>query len=170
MARVREVEARERPLAPGERIDLDRADRAEIERLPRVGPELARRIVEHRETHGPFGSLAALDEVPGVGAALLASLERYVSFSGARLPARGGPPGAAPRPSGRGCEEGARVAVNRATEAELDCLPGIGPALARAIVADRASRGPYRQVEDLARVKGIGPALLGRLAPRLLVP
>src|SRR2546421_1044375 len=55
-----------RPLLPGERIDLDRADVTEITRLPRVGPALAQRIVAWRDQHGPFGSLARLDSVPGV--------------------------------------------------------------------------------------------------------
>src|SRR5690242_8722876 len=44
-----------RPLAPGERVDLDQADVTEITRLPRVGPALARRIVDWRTAHGPFG-------------------------------------------------------------------------------------------------------------------
>jgi competence protein ComEA len=59
-----------------------RSDVTEITRLPRVGPALAQRIVAWRETHGPFGSLAALDSVPGVGPKLLQSLKPYVSFSG----------------------------------------------------------------------------------------
>ena len=71
-----------RPLLPGERIDLDRADVTEITRLPRVGPALAQRIVAWREQHGPFGSLARFDSVPGVGPRLIESLRPYVLFSG----------------------------------------------------------------------------------------
>ena len=71
-----------RPLLPGERIDLDRADVTEITRLPRVGPALAQRIVAWREQHGPFGSLARFDSVPGVGPHLIESLRPYVLFSG----------------------------------------------------------------------------------------
>src|SRR5205814_147226 len=47
-----------RPLLPGERIDLDRADVTEITRLPRIGPAFAQRIVAWREQHGLFGGLA----------------------------------------------------------------------------------------------------------------
>ncbi|HET7789446.1 MAG TPA: helix-hairpin-helix domain-containing protein [Gemmatimonadales bacterium] len=72
-----------RPLAPGETIDVDRADATELTRLPRVGPALAQRIVDWRRDHGPFGSLAGLDSVPGVGPTLLAALAPYVTFSGA---------------------------------------------------------------------------------------
>ena len=67
-----------RPLLPGERIDLDRADVSEITRLPRVGPGLAQRIVAWRDQHGPFGSLARLDSVPGIGAKLLDAIRPYV--------------------------------------------------------------------------------------------
>ncbi|HUK21678.1 MAG TPA: helix-hairpin-helix domain-containing protein [Gemmatimonadales bacterium] len=77
-----------RPLQPGERIDLDRADVTEITRLPRVGPALAERMVAWRAAHGPFGSLTRLDSVPGVGPQLLEALRQYVTFSGAVPPAR----------------------------------------------------------------------------------
>src|SRR5437867_9033414 len=76
-----------RPLLPGERIDLDRADVTEITRLPRVGPALAQRIVAWREQHGSFGTLARLDSVPGVGPHLLEALRPYVMFSGVIPPA-----------------------------------------------------------------------------------
>jgi hypothetical protein len=72
-----------RPLAPGERIDVDRADVITLTRLPRVGPALAHRMVAWREQHGPFGSLARLDSVAGVGPKLLDALRPYVTFSGA---------------------------------------------------------------------------------------
>jgi competence protein ComEA len=53
--------------------------------------------------------------------------------------------------------------INRATADELETLPGIGPGLARAIVEYRESQGPFRAVEDLLLVPGIGPARLEQL-------
>ncbi|HEX9703914.1 MAG TPA: helix-hairpin-helix domain-containing protein [Gemmatimonadales bacterium] len=76
-----------RPLAPGERIDVDRADVTEITRLPRIGPALAQRIVAWRGERGPFGSLERLDSVPGVGPKLLEAIRPYVKFSGSFGPA-----------------------------------------------------------------------------------
>lgn len=76
-----------RPLQPGQRVDLDRADVTEITRLPRVGPALAHRIVAWRSEHGPIGSLARLDSVPGIGPGLLEALRPFVMFSGAIPPA-----------------------------------------------------------------------------------
>ena len=49
----------------------------------------------------------------------------------------------------------------------IETLSGIGPALAERIVADRDSSGPFGSLEGLRRVKGIGPALSAKLAPRV---
>ena len=48
------------------------------------------------------------------------------------------------------------ININTATESELQTLPGIGPATSEKIVADRNVNGPYRSVDDLQRVSGIG--------------
>ena len=53
--------------------------------------------------------------------------------------------------------------LNSADIAELDALPGVGPATAAAIVTDRERNGPFVSVADLARVPGIGPAKLSAL-------
>lgn len=60
-----------------------------------------------------------------------------------------------------------RIDVNRASAAELGRLPGVGPALAGRIVADRLQRGAFSGIAALERVRGIGPATLARLAPHL---
>jgi competence protein ComEA len=51
----------------------------------------------------------------------------------------------------------AQVDLNTADAATLETLPGIGPATATKIVADREANGPFASVEDLMRVSGIGP-------------
>ncbi len=58
-----------------------------------------------------------------------------------------------------------RINVNTASPEELEALPGIGPTLARRIVQERSTRGPFKSIEDLQRVKGIGPAKAAKLAP-----
>ncbi len=57
------------------------------------------------------------------------------------------------------------VNVNTATVAELELLPGVGPAKAQAILEARRERGGFKSVEELEDVKGIGPVALGRLRP-----
>jgi competence protein ComEA len=53
-----------------------------------------------------------------------------------------------------------KLNVNLASAEELERLPGIGPALAARIVAHREAHGPFRTVDDLLRVSGIGPKTL----------
>lgn len=53
---------------------------------------------------------------------------------------------------------GGTVNLNTASIEQLDTLPGIGPSTAQKIVADRTANGPFRTVDDLMRVPGIGPA------------
>lgn len=55
------------------------------------------------------------------------------------------------------------VDLNLATAADLEALPGIGPATARAILAARDRAGRFASVEDLLDVRGIGPAKLEAL-------
>jgi competence protein ComEA len=146
-----------RPLAPGETIDADRAPAEELARLPRVGPGLARRIVADRDARGPFGSLAGLDRVPGIGAALLGEVGRYVTFSGVpRVPA-GGEAGSA------GAAGPTPLDLNSAPAEALQTLPGVAAARARAIEAWRARHGPFRGPDDLARVPGIGAKRAARI-------
>lgn len=65
--------------------------------------------------------------------------------------------------SAGGADPSAPVNVNTATEAELEGLPGIGPTLAAAIVAERERNGPFRSADDLTRVHGIGEGRLAQL-------
>jgi len=60
-------------------VDLNRATATELEALPGIGPTLAERIVQHRDTRGPFSSVENLEEVPGIGEAILEALRPLVS-------------------------------------------------------------------------------------------
>ncbi len=66
-------------------------------------------------------------------------------------------------------EAGLQVDLNRATQAELEQLPRIGPRTAERIVAFRTARGGFRRVEDLMLVQGIGEKTLERLRPHVTV-
>lgn len=162
-AAVAEREAAERPLEPGERLDPNTATATELTRLPRVGPALAERIVADREASGRYRTLEDLGRVAGVGERTLELLAPHVSLrAGTRL-AR---PASSP-PDGRP-DAGSPLDLNRATAAELQTLPGVGPVLADRIVAYRDSVGRFGRVEELGSVKGIGPATLERLRDRVV--
>jgi len=56
-----------------------------------------------------------------------------------------------------------RLDVNRATQAQLECLPGIGPRRAAAILAERKKRGAFRDLWELCEVPGIPRGIVTRL-------
>ena len=61
------------------------------------------------------------------------------------------------------------VDLNTAGSVELESLPGIGPAIAGAIIDERARRGGFRTVDDLLGVRGIGRAKLEQIRPLVVV-
>lgn len=61
------------------------------------------------------------------------------------------------------------VNINTAAKSQLITLPGIGPALAGRIIEQRAV-APFQSVDDLQRVRGIGPAKLERIRPFVTAP
>ena len=63
---------------------------------------------------------------------------------------------------------GPMVDIQSASAAELESLPGVGPARAQAIIAYR-TRTPFRRVEDILRVDGIGRATFRTMRSRLTV-
>ena len=59
------------------------------------------------------------------------------------------------------------VNINRASIAQLDSLPGIGPVLAARIIEYRKTHGPFVAIEDLRKVRGIGTRLFDEIKARL---
>lgn len=135
-----------RPLAPGETIDVNRADAVQLQRLPGVGPARATAIVRERDAGGPFASAADLERVAGIGTGMIERWAGIVVASGS--PRRARPP------------RSAGVDLNRALPKELEQITGIGPELARRIVDARTQRGRFDSIEDLLEVSGIGPKTL----------
>jgi competence protein ComEA len=88
-------------------------------------------------------------------------------------------PGAAPReisdppsvenPAARAESPAPRLDLNRATRAELALLPGVGPSRARSVTDYRDLHGPFKSVEDLRKIPGIGPKTLEKFRAYLFV-
>lgn len=158
---------RSRPLQAGEQIDLNAADEVALDRLPRVGPALAARIVADRAENGPFDDVGQLVRVAGVGPATLERLRPHLAAGAAADPGR--PLSlSSPLPFER-AEPKPLVDLNRADSLTLLGISGVGPAMAGRILAARRSRGRFRSIDDLLEVSGIGPRTLARLRAQVTV-
>ena len=153
-------------------LDLNRAAPDDLLQLPGVGPVLANRIVEARDSRGGFRSADDLRTVPGIGPARMDRVRPWIRVDG-DLP-NGLTPPTEPR-SGTGVTTskkidtpGKTIDVNRATAEELQLLPGVGPKMAQRIIDER-TRKPFAGVEDLRRVSGIGAKTLEKLRPYVTV-
>jgi competence protein ComEA len=154
---------------PTHRVDLNRATRAELMQVPSIGPQLAERIVAHRESRGRFASIDDLTAVHGIGDATLNKMRPWVTVDGddskppsvepERLSRK--PPASTRGPTKSDVPRGL-INVNTASLAELDTLPNIGPVLAQRIIDERRKK-PFASVDDLRRVSGLGPKRLAAI-------
>ena len=60
-----------------------------------------------------------------------------------------------------------KININTATQQELETLPRIGPAIAKRIITHRNTAGPFKHIEHITTVKGIGPKTLETLKPHI---
>lgn len=62
-----------------------------------------------------------------------------------------------------------KVNINIATEADLDTLPGVGPAMAKRIVEYRNTNGNFKSIDEIKNVKGIGDAKFSKMQDRITI-
>ena len=68
-----------------------------------------------------------------------------------------------------GVDKDGKININTATEAELDTLPGIGPARAADIKTYREENGGFKSIEDIKNIKGIGEASFEKMKERITI-
>jgi competence protein ComEA len=138
-----------------ERVDLNNAPQDLIEKLPGVGPKLAKEIMAQR----PYRTIDELDHVKGIGPKKLEQIRPRVFI----VPMRGPPPvrqSAAPATN-----RVERININTATMKELQKLPGVGPKRADEIIKHR----PYARPEDLMKIRGLKHAQFDKLKDQVKV-
>jgi competence protein ComEA len=173
------------PVPAADLIDLNSAEPNELAQVPGVGPKVAEAIADHRRLHGPFKSVDELRTVRGVGPITFEKIRNQfrvgivpdaaptIDIPPSPQPVTPRPPApATPRPAAGGSKKiqpgDPPIDLNAATADELQRLPGVGATTARAIVAARAA-APFSSVNDLNKVKGIGPKTLEKLRPFVVV-
>ncbi len=154
------------------RVDLNQARSAELQQVPGVGPQLARRIEEYQQMHGGFQQLDDLGKVPGVGPATLERMRPWVYVGKPTAPVSSpitsGPVAKAQKSKKAEAFTGPPLDVNVASTAQLQKVPGIGPKMSQRIIDERGKK-PFQTVDELRRVPGIGPKTLEKLRPFVTV-
>jgi competence protein ComEA len=168
------------------RIDLNRASRAELLQVPGLGPALVERILDYRDQHEGFRRIDDLLQIRGIGPATLQRVRPWLTVatedeqpippavvrrsSYPAEPATGDSMGNEPRRT-TGKKEtnlAAPIDINRASAQELQKLSGVGPVLSQRIIDERNKR-PFKTVDELRRVSGIGAKTLEKLRPNVTV-
>ncbi len=92
-----------------------------------------------------------------------------IVLAAAAVPALAAPPPPSRSGSSAKPAPATPVDINTASAADLQTVPGIGKALAQRIVEFREKNGPFSQVDDLVKIRGIGEKSIVRLKPYLTV-
>jgi competence protein ComEA len=162
------------PATVARQINLNTADRAELLQVPGIGPGLADGILAYRQDRGRFDAVDDLAQVHGIGDKTLEKVRPWLAVvetpeprtEVVRLERKPAAKPAAPFParSSKLQPGDPPIDVNTAPLAELQRLPGVGPTLAQRILAGR-EQTPFKSVEELRRIKGIGLKTLERIRP-----
>ncbi len=146
------------------KVDLNSASEKELNDLPGVGPATSKKIIAGR----PYSSVADLSKA-GVSAATIAKITSMVTVSGGAAKPMNAP---APAAAAGGMSSkpasmppsGAKIDLNSASAADLDKLPGVGPATSKKIIAGR----PFTSVADLSRA-GVSAGTIAKITPMVMV-
>lgn len=138
-------------------VDLNSASQKELEALPGVGPATAKKITANR----PYKSVDELSKA-GLSAKTIKTLKPLVTVGSATPPKEAATQAPAPPASTKAKKP--FVDLNSASEKELEALPGIGPATAKKITANR----PYKSVDELSKA-GLSTKKIETLKPLVSV-
>ena len=109
--------------------------------------------------------LAVVAIVAGILATTSTPVALAQQMSGSQTQSQTPPAPSAPPPA----PAPAPINLNTATAADLEKLPGVGPAVAARIIEHRQKNGPFKKIEDLMTIRGIGEKTFLRLKPLVTI-
>jgi competence protein ComEA len=143
----------------GAKVDLNTASEKDLEDLPGVGAATAKKIIAGR----PYSSVDDLSKA-GLSARVISKIAPLAMVSGgsaaAAAPKAASAPKSSKAPEASSASASGPVDLNKASEKELEDLPGVGAATAKKIIAGR----PYSSVDDLSKA-GISARVIAKIAP-----
>ena len=141
--------------------NVNTANAEDLQRVSRIGAVRAQAIIAYRNQHGPFQSLDELTRVRGIGTATIENFRRAGFCVKASIEAGNYPAAPAQISSNNSTSTNNNCYnINTANAATLQRVLGIGPVKAQAITDYRNQHGLFRSLDELTRVRGIGPATL----------
>lgn len=169
-------------------LDINVATEEELQTLPGIGPSKARAIVEYRKVQ-PFKQPEDLMNVPGIGPKTFEKLKNRIRVSEnathsqnvrqdvlqnrvnaeVEMKKENTDANEIAKPANLTVTKGQLIDINTASASDLEKLPGIGPMKAAEIVKYRTENGPFKSVDELLKVKGIGQKTLEKLRPFVCV-
>lgn len=145
-SRFKKYERRPRPVLTT--LDINTADTAIWERLPGIGPVLARRIVLFRERLGGFFSIKQVGETYGLADSVFVKIQPLLQLGVVSL---------------------RKIDLNKTDEKSLADHPYIDTKLARTIIRYRNSHGPFRSIEGLKAIALVDEVIYRKLENYLVV-
>ncbi len=141
-------------------IDINTANSMELQLLKGIGSTKAEAIVKYRETSGIFSKKEDIMNVPGIGPATFEKIKDRLQITEDY--------------SEVGNQQDSIfnenvIDINRASQSQLESLPGIGSVKARSIVEYRELNGEFQDISDLIMVNGIGEKTLETIKPMIII-
>ena len=163
--------AKTTPISKGEKININTAERDELQKLPQIGPTTAGNVIKFREQNGLFGKIEDIMKVKGIGEKTFQKIKDYLTVGVVdaselespsstdatyeSVPATGTTTITASEPG--------KIDINTATVDQLSSLHRIGNAIAQRIMKYREENGPFKEIEDIMKVRGIGKKTFERI-------
>ncbi len=126
-------------------FDLNKADTAELIKIYGIGSKLALRITKYRDKLGGFVTMNQLGEVYGLDSAVIGNLRKKSFIESGFKPAT--------------------LNFNQSSEQELAAHPYLGKQIAKSIATYRFQHGPFRSMDDLAKIKLLNEQVLDKMKP-----
>ena len=154
-------------------LNINTASEEELMTLPGISRDIARQIIEYRKQIRGFKRVEDLALVSGVGATKLGVIRDEICVKKSNGSAGGSGEGSAKESPNNGhirkreSNSNNKISLNTSNVFQLMKVKGIGQTLAENIVTYRDKKGPFAYIDDLIKVKGIGPQILSAIKPQL---
>ena len=143
------------------KININEADIETLSELPGIGPKKAKTIFDYREQIVEFKSLIELTKVKGIGKKTLSKLLPYLEMIGDSAEVK------AFLTKDKSIKILGKININSAFKSQFMSLPGIGEGKANAIIEYRKTNGPFKSIEEIKNVKGIGESIYQKIKDKI---